>query len=91
MKKNDVLKMSKEFFDFYFSDNVEQMYKSIFGGVSDTDDLKTATWKMVVSSSEYACRTAVMTTLCFLIDLGVIECDDSDTPTVPLSWEVLPQ
>lgn len=91
MKKLDVIKMSEKFLDSYFSDNMEQLYESIFGGIADSDDLQTATWKMVIDSAKYSAKISVMTTLCLLMDFGVIDCDDSDSLIPPPVWGSLPQ
>lgn len=91
MKKLDILKMSEKFLDTYFEENMEQIYQNIFGGISETDDIQTAAWKMVIDSSICASKISVMTTLCLLIDLGVIDCDDSDSPKPPPLRVVTPQ
>lgn len=88
MKKIEILEMCNKFLDEYFSDdnNSHQLYDAILGGVSESDDMQTATWKMVVDSTRYASKISVMTTLCLLMDLGVLECDDSDSPIPPPMW-----
>lgn len=88
VKKIEILEKCNKLLDEYFSDdnNNNQLYDAIFGGLSESDDMKTATWKMVIDSTRHASKIAVMTTLCLLMDLGVIECDASDEPIPPPVW-----
>lgn len=87
MKKIDILNFISEYISKYYRDNPEEVFSSIFGGVTEEDTEQSAITKIAIDSSRYAAQVSAMTVLAFLADAGVLPLDEKDDPESVQSWE----
>lgn len=84
MKANELLDQCVNFTNKYFSENLDEMRKSILGGVNETDSLNDAVWKIAIDTAMFSCKTSVLLTISFLASQGLIDVDPEDIPPLRL-------